>query len=72
MARQQSCWEKIKSELKKDDVFVLDPKDVDSSQKIILADYFRSNVFPVLTPVAIDPVHPFPLYPISGFHWYYY
>ena len=47
MARQQSCWEKIKSELKKDDVFVLNPKDVDPSQKIILADYFRSNVFPV-------------------------
>ena len=66
MARQQSCWEKIKLELKKDDVFVLDPKDVDSSQKIILADYFRSNVFPVLTPVAIDPVHPFPFLPNLG------
>ena len=66
MARQQSCWKKIKSELKKDDVFVLDPKDVDSSQKITLADYFRSNVFPVLTPVAIDPVHPFPFIPNLG------
>ena len=66
MAWQQSCWEKIKSELKKDDVFVLDPKDVDSGQKIILADYFRSNVFPVLTPVAIDPVHPFPFIPNLG------
>ena len=66
MARQQSCWKKIKSDLKKDDVFVLDPKDVDPSQKIILADYFRSNVFPVLTPVAIDPVHPFPFIPNLG------
>ena len=38
--------------------------DLDESHRALLADYFYSRVFPVLTPLAVDPSHPFPY--ISG------
>ena len=39
-------------------------KDLDGEEKSRLGDYFRSKIFPVLTPLAVDPAHPFPY--ISG------
>ena len=39
-------------------------KDLPAEQQAPLHDYFRSQVFPVLTPLAVDPAHPFPY--ISG------
>ncbi|MEY4714235.1 MAG: hypothetical protein RIQ37_565, partial [Actinomycetota bacterium] len=39
-------------------------KDLEANEKIEIAKYFQSQVFPVLTPLAVDPAHPFPY--ISG------
>jgi polyphosphate kinase len=39
---------------------IVRPKDLDTEQERFLADYFRRTVLPVVTPLAIDPGHPFP------------
>ncbi len=39
---------------------VVQQKDLTEADKKFIRDYFRKEVFPVLTPLAIDPVHPFP------------
>jgi polyphosphate kinase len=41
-------------------VAILRPKDLDEAQRIFLQHYARSRLLPVLTPLAIDPGHPFP------------
>lgn len=41
-------------------VFVHDYADLDAGQQHRLHDYFRENIFPILTPLAVDPGHPFP------------
>src|SRR5262245_61311179 len=38
----------------------LDPADLTAEQGYFLDDYFQRTVFPVVTPLALDPGHPFP------------
>ncbi len=60
---QQSCWETIVDELKAEGISVLSPEDVNDGDRDWLEQYFLSDVFPVLTPMAVDPAHPFPFIP---------
>ena len=46
------------------DVHIVRWADLDPGQRDVMRDYFRDQVFPVLTPLAVDPAHPFPY--ISG------
>ncbi|HEX4204472.1 MAG TPA: polyphosphate kinase 1 [Ktedonobacteraceae bacterium] len=41
-------------------VFILDYEQLDKQQREAMRIYFENEVFPVLTPLAVDPVHPFP------------
>ncbi|HIK56337.1 MAG TPA: RNA degradosome polyphosphate kinase [Synechococcales cyanobacterium M55_K2018_004] len=41
-------------------VYILDYVDLNQEQRVYLHDYFESQIFPVLTPLAVDPSHPFP------------
>jgi polyphosphate kinase len=45
-------------------IWIVHWPDLDASERDRLSEYFRSQVFPVLTPLAVDPAHPFPY--ISG------
>lgn len=58
---QYRCWmEQIVPELKGKGVFFKAPEEWNKQEKAWLRGYFEEHVFPVLTPLAIDPAHPFP------------
>ena len=67
MAEQQRCWGTLKGELREAGLAVLEPKEITAKERGWLEDYFLANIFPVLTPLAIDPAHPFPFIPNLGF-----
>lgn len=50
----------LRPQLAAQGVYILDYIDLNQEQRIYLQDYFDANIFPVLTPLAIDPGHPFP------------
>ena len=67
MDDQQHCWEKLVSEMRKEDLFVLDEAGIDDADRAWLERHFMSEIFPVLSPIASDPTHPFPFIPNLGF-----
>ena len=61
VAAQYDCWrEEIKPQLAEKGVRFHRYPEVDPSVRAHFDDYFEREVFPVLTPLAIDPAHPFP------------
>ncbi|MGC6471328.1 MAG: RNA degradosome polyphosphate kinase [Parvibaculales bacterium] len=67
VATQEKNWRQILEELHQQNIRVIKPKDVAPVHKDWLAEYFFEQVLPVLTPLAIDPAHPFPFIPNEGF-----
>ena len=64
-ARQAALWqEDIRPRLAEHNIEVVDWEDLDETQTERLTRYFRHQIYPVLTPLAVDPSHPFPY--ISG------
>ncbi|HEV2079928.1 MAG TPA: RNA degradosome polyphosphate kinase [Allosphingosinicella sp.] len=64
---QQEVWRDIKPALSAADFHVVGRKDLDPECAEWIDRHFREQVFPVLTPQAIDPAHPFPFIPNKGF-----
>ena len=61
VAKQHQCFnELLLPELAKHDIHLLYYSDLTSTQRDYLQDYFERHIFPVLTPLAVDPGHPFP------------
>lgn len=64
---QQDQWQSIREELFEQNIVLLEAADLTPEQVEFLQKIFREEIFPVLTPIAIDPAHPFPFIPNLGF-----
>jgi polyphosphate kinase len=60
IASQQRMFDLLKEELVKVGIVIASTNDLSAGDHAFLDQYFMERVFPVLTPLAIDPAHPFP------------
>ncbi|MEL6125844.1 MAG: RNA degradosome polyphosphate kinase [Pseudomonadota bacterium] len=67
MLRQQSCWQGLSTALSDAAIEIVGVDDLTGADATRLEAVFMDQVFPVLTPLAIDPAHPFPFIPNEGF-----
>ncbi|MEA3011012.1 MAG: polyphosphate kinase [Sphingomonadales bacterium] len=64
---QQQVWSELRRALADSGLAVIGSGALDSDSAEWLERHFREQIFPVLTPQAIDPAHPFPFIPNRGF-----
>ena len=67
IADQQCIWANLDRELRAEGVSVVTGDEIKASDRAFLEAQFQEQIFPVLTPLAIDPAHPFPFIPNLGF-----
>ncbi|NMA96591.1 MAG: RNA degradosome polyphosphate kinase [Phyllobacteriaceae bacterium] len=63
---QQDHWQNLREELFAQNVVIHETGDLSPEQVSYLQKLFREEIFPVLTPIAVDPAHPFPFIPNLG------
>lgn len=66
VADKQACWNEVKQDMAEAGVEIVEPTRLSAQEKTWLANLFMSHVFPILTPIAVDPAHPFPFIPNLG------
>jgi polyphosphate kinase len=67
MRNQQASWRRLRDELRTDGIAVIEGAELTAEEKQWLDGFFLDQIFPVLTPMAMDPAHPFPFIPNLGF-----
>jgi polyphosphate kinase len=64
---QQNLWSALRSELRSAGIVVVKREELTEADRAWLDEHFREQIFPVLTPLALDPAHPFPFIPNLAF-----
>ncbi|MEM1151049.1 MAG: RNA degradosome polyphosphate kinase, partial [Pseudomonadota bacterium] len=67
MEYQQDRWQALLEELADEGVHVLGAADLSKADRSWLKNHFELHIFPIVTPLAVDPAHPFPFLPNLGF-----
>ncbi len=60
VADKQACWVTMRRELAEAGIHLVDAKDLQPSERAWLDAEFLARLFPILTPINVDPAHPFP------------
>jgi len=67
MIKQQTVFAALNKEMRENNITLLEKNEVSAEDKNWIEPYFLENILPVLTPIAVDPAHPFPFIPNLGF-----
>ena len=67
MEAQQRIFSNLQREMATENIVLMSSADLGEDQRKHLETVFLSNVFPVLSPLAVDPAHPFPFIPNTGY-----
>ena len=65
--RQQTCFRDLRVLLEEENIFLIEPTQLTEQDMQVLERAFLEDIFTVLTPLAVDPAHPFPFIPNLGF-----
>lgn len=67
MDKQQDRWRALRDEMADEGIEVVEPADISEEERDWLRDDYMMRILPVITPLAVDPAHPFPFIPNLGF-----
>ena len=63
---QQECWTSLREELHAAGIILVDRDRFTAQDRKVLKTEFDNNIFPILSPLAVDPAHPFPFIASGG------
>src|SRR5690349_13813139 len=68
VAQQRATMREVFALMAEQGIRILEIKDLEPQQRDAIREYFHGEIFPVLTPLAVDHVHPFPFVSNLGLH----
>jgi polyphosphate kinase len=65
--QQHETFQALRAEMQGENITILDHRSLAKADREMLGEFFLHEVFPILSPLAVDPAHPFPFIPNLGF-----